>query len=308
MDYLYFLNEPVVLATDLDFLKNVLVKDFQNFHDRGMYINERDDPLSCHLFSLSGEHWKTLRTKLSPTFTSGKMKLMHPAILDVASKFKDHLTGLLDGDTKELEVKELFSRFTTDIIANVAFGVECDSLNEPNNEFRRIGGKCTQPSATVILKNLFVGIFPNLSKTLRIAVVDAEVTKFFMKLLSDTVKYREENELQLGSDFMSLLLQLKNTGRLEGEDVDLGRVTFNELAAQMFLFFLAGFETSSSTMTFASYELALNPDIQKRARDEVQDVISRHDGKLSYEALMELHFVDQVIHGGSFFCLQISIF
>lgn len=105
---LYFLNEPVVLATDLDFLKNVLVKDFQNFHDRGMYINERDDPLSCHLFSLSGEHWKTLRAKLSPTFTSGKMKQMHPAILGVATGFKDHLKGLLNGETKELEVKELF--------------------------------------------------------------------------------------------------------------------------------------------------------------------------------------------------------
>lgn len=296
---IYLLHEPVVLATDLDFLKNILVKDFQNFHDRGMYINERDDPLSSHLFSLPGQQWKALRAKLTPTFTSGKMKLMHPTILDVASQFKDHLTDILEGQTKELELKDLFSRFTTDLIAKVAFGVECNSLKEPNNEFRRIGCKCVKPDTITIIKNLFVGMFPNVSKTLRIALMDAEVTKFFMRLLSDTVKYREENDVQR-RDFMSLLLQLKNTGRLEGDDVDLGQLTFNELAAQMFLFFLAGFETSSSTMTFAMYELALNPEIQKMARDEVDEVIRRHDGKLCYEAAMELNFVDQVIHGVNF--------
>lgn len=43
---IYFFTNPVAFVTDLDFLKNVLIKDFQYFQDRGMYYNEKDDPLS----------------------------------------------------------------------------------------------------------------------------------------------------------------------------------------------------------------------------------------------------------------------
>lgn len=52
---LYFFTAPTVLITNLDLLKHVLVKDFNNFHDRGLYVNKVADPLSGHLFSLEGE-------------------------------------------------------------------------------------------------------------------------------------------------------------------------------------------------------------------------------------------------------------
>lgn len=202
--------------------------------------------------------------------------MMHSSILAVADQFRDHLKTLSsEGSSQELELKELLSQFTTDVIGNVAFGIECNSMKDPQSEFRRIGRKIFEPNAKKFLKDLFIGMFPNVSRKLRLRTTLPEVTDFFLKLLNDTVQYRLENEVQR-NDFLSLLIQIMNTGKLEGDNTDLGKMTFNELAAQVFLFFIAGFETSSSTMTFTFYELALNPDIQERAREEVRDAMQRH--------------------------------
>ena len=71
----YALTKPGFIFRDPDIIKNVLVKDFSSFHDRGFYMNEEREPLTGHLFLLRGKRWRNLRVNLSPTFTSGKMKM-----------------------------------------------------------------------------------------------------------------------------------------------------------------------------------------------------------------------------------------
>jgi len=68
------------------------------------------------------------------------------------------------------------------------------------------------------------------------------------------------------------------------------------MAAQAFVFFTAGSETTSSTTSFAIVELANNPDIQKRLREEVDESI-RKNGGLTYDAINEMHYMDQVLSG-----------
>lgn len=113
---IYFFMKPAVLATNLDFVRSVLIKDFNYFVSRGVYYNEKDDPLSGHLFSLDGDKWRTLRSKLTPTFTSGKMKFMFPTILSVADEFKATIDSMIHETNADLELKEILARFTTDII------------------------------------------------------------------------------------------------------------------------------------------------------------------------------------------------
>lgn len=74
-------------------------------------------------------------------------------------------------------------------------------------------------------------------------------------------------------------------------------LTMDEIVAQCFAFFLAGFETSSSTVTFALFELSRNAEVQEKVQAELQKVLSKYDNKICYDALKELEYMQQVIDG-----------
>lgn len=93
---------------------------------------------------------------------------------------------------------------------------------------------------------------------------------------------------------MQQFMDIKSTEKVNGEAV---KFSLDELAAQTFAFFAGGFETSASTLTFALYEMALNPEVQNRARDEIKEVLEKHNKILSFEAAQEMFYMDQIIQG-----------
>lgn len=291
---LYFYTTPVVYALDLEVIKHVMIKDFNNFHDRGLYMNTKVDPLSGHLFSLEGLEWKNMRAKLTPTFTSGKMKMMFSTVLDISDQMIEYIKKSIK-ECNDLEMKEILSQFTTDIIGSVAFGLQLNSMENPNSEFRRYGRKFFNPPWYGSLKVLFLTCFPGLSKKLNLMVTNSEISDFFLKSIKETVEYREKNNIQR-NDFMNLLIQIKNHGKIDDDKGQtIGKLTMDELAAQSFLFFLAGFETSSTTMMFCLYELAQNQDIQDKLRQEITDALENSNGKLTYDSMLGMNYMQMVI-------------
>jgi cytochrome P450 family 6 len=67
--------------------------------------------------------------------------------------------------------------------------------------------------------------------------------------------------------------------------------------AQALTFLIGGFDTSGSTLSFALYELALQPEIQQSLRTEILQVVNKHDGKLTYDIIKNMSYLDRVVSG-----------
>lgn len=144
--------------------------------------------------------------------------------------------------------------------------------------------------------------YPALLKKLRLKFINEEVSNFFLTTLKETIKFREDNKIKR-NDFLQLLIQLKNKGQVEDENGDIieeGTITLNEACAQAFVFFLGGSDTSATAMNFCLFELAVNLDIQEKLREEVMSTLNASGGKLDYEGMMSMKYMDMVINGKLF--------
>lgn len=279
----HMLLSPTFTVTDLDVIKEILIKDFDNFRNRGMYHAEHD-VLSNHLFLIEDEPWKTMRNNLSPTFTSGKMKMMFHTVLDISNQLVAYVKQHPDD---VVEVKEVLARFTTDVIGNVAFGLESNSLKDPNSTFRKMGLKFFNFDRRRQLKAFAVVSNKTIAKVLKISLTPKDVSDFFIATIRDTVNYRRKNKIER-KDFLDLLMKVNNGGK---------SLTLNEMTAQSFVFWIAGFETSSSTATFCLYFLSLNQDIQDKLRNEIRTILAKYDNQITYDAMMEMKYLQMVIDG-----------
>ena len=198
------------------------------------------------------------------------------------------------GMLQVIDVKEVLARFNTDVIGSCAFGIRCNSFENAHSDFRLHGKKIFDETTFKTVKGIFQFAFPNLSKRLHLLVIERDVEKFFTKVVTETYEYRKRNNIER-NDFMQLLIELKDKENILEEKLD--AITMNELIAQAFIFFIAGFDTSSTAIMFGLYELSVNVDIQTKLRGEINNVLQQHSGRITYEAVQEMKYLEQVIDG-----------
>lgn len=83
----------------------------------GIHCNEDYDPLSANLLSLPGQKWRNARSRLSPTYTSGKLKAMFPILVECGSTLQTFLEKLADNN-ELFDVFEVLARYATNVTAS----------------------------------------------------------------------------------------------------------------------------------------------------------------------------------------------
>ncbi|KAK9512379.1 hypothetical protein O3M35_000823 [Rhynocoris fuscipes] len=299
---IYLARKRELILRDPEFIKRVLIKDFSYFKARSDF--PEISFLQKHLFSAEGDLWRALRVKLTPTFTSGKLKTMFSLFKDCSNKLDGHFKQLADNE-EVIDAKDWMARFTTDIICTCAFGLEVNSLEKPDNELRLIGQSIFKPrSFRNILTRVIALLLPFLSKIMTVTAVIKKLEMPLLKIITDTVEYRERNNIRR-NDFLDLLIDIMKKDNLtvdkheksteDGIENSL-KMDLKLMTAQSFIFFAAGFETSSSVLANCLYELSMNPSIQDKLRDEIDSVLKKHTGEITYQAIHEMPYLEQVIN------------
>ncbi|XP_012253053.2 cytochrome P450 9e2-like [Athalia rosae] len=281
-------STPIIMIRDPELIKQIAIKDFDSFPNHRMFITSPNEPLfEKNLFALKDDEWREMRALLSPAFTSSKMKMMFEVVSRCAIDFTDYLAAQ-DPQPEELNMKETFSRYTLDVIATTAFGLSTNSMRDRDNEFYKIGKEVSNFTGLKLLKFFVMRSFPWLAKLVNVKILDGKSSDYFTNVIKSTIETREREGI-VRPDMIHLMMQGRDR---KGKSA----LSLESMTAQAFIFLLGGLESPAVTMSFVSQHLALNSNVQKKLQAEIDEMMKKSRGKVSYEEINAMKYLDAVVN------------
>ncbi|XP_076584600.1 cytochrome P450 3A40-like [Chaetodon auriga] len=284
-------RQPVLCIADPAMIKTILIKECYSFftNRRNTYLN---GPLYDAVSNVENEEWKRIRSVLSPSFTSGKLKEMLAIMKQRSATMIANMKKKADKD-EPLELKEFFGSYSMDVVASAAFGVDIDSLNNPSDPFVTNIKKMLKFS---LLNPLLViaGVFPFLGpifEKFEVSLFPVSVMKFFYDAVQKIRSERETSKQKSRVDFLQLMMDSQKNSH-SGQDKGLSD---HEILSQSMFFIFAGYETTSSSLSFLAHNLATNPHVMKQLQEEIDSTFP-NKAPVEYEALMQMEYLDSVIN------------
>lgn len=224
------------------------------------------------LLSLKGEKWAHHRKIITPTFHMENLKLLVPVVAKSVTEMLDNWTTMMSNSTKdevEIEVSELFQTLTEDVITRVAFG----SSYEDGKAIFRLQAQQMELAADAFQKVLIPGYrFLPIKRNINSWKLDKEIKKSLVKLIEQrksniSVKMPEN----CPKDLLGLMIQASV------REMASNKVTNNDIVEECKSFFFAGKQTTSNLLTWTTVLLAMHPQWQALAREEVLRVCGSRD-------------------------------
>lgn len=165
-------------------------------------------------------------------------------MLDCGKVLEDFLTSSFEKhDVDAFDFKDLMSRWTTSITSSIAFGVDADCFNDRDQIFHKMATKYFKNNWRLSLTTFLYFFMPKAIDILKLKIVRPETENYFISILKENEKYRQENNVQR-NDCFQMLMQLRSQGFVsvdkEDSEKTVKKISLMEMAAQAFGFFLAG--------------------------------------------------------------------
>ncbi|KAE8444589.1 hypothetical protein EG329_014420 [Mollisiaceae sp. DMI_Dod_QoI] len=287
--YLGLLNSERLIVTSPQGLKEVLTTQNYEFIKPSHIAKGLGRLLGIGILLAEGEEHKTQRKNLMPAFAFRHVKDLYPTFWSKSREMVTAMTAYIEAggiphdqlpdfqkgpevknDTAVLEAHEWASRATLDIIGVAGMGHDFGAIADPTsplNQTYRAVFKPTRQAAILGLLNLFLpGWFVHNIPIKRNGDIEAAVIVIrntCRQLIREKKEKLEKNQLH-DLDILSVAIESGYWGE-------------EALIDQLMTFLAAGHETTASSMTWATYLLAINPGIQARLRAEVREKLPSPD-------------------------------
>jgi len=276
-------NEPTIFLKDLDLIKKVEVTDHEHFFDYGFLPHDDNAKNQFGLADSKGETWKRMKKALTPSFSGPRLKKNVATMNDSAIK----LIGYLQSQENNEYVEGLVftKKFYLSCIANVGFGFNVDCFSDKPSSFEEHAGQVFDMKSTVI--NEF---FPNIGKLFNLTIINKKFSKYMNKVLGDIVKQRKQQNLQYNDMFNNLI-------EVSKVNPDMTEEVMYKTAVQ---FFSDGYDSAALVVCVVLYYLAVNPDVQSKLQEEIDEVFESKDTgeEIVADDITNMRYLDQVLLEG----------
>eukprot|EP01080_Neovahlkampfia_damariscottae_P008168 gene8168-12628_t len=279
---IYQLFRPIVSVATPELAKAVLTdsKTFEKSEQRISKLNEGLGKLmnEHNVVFVNGEEWKRQRKSINPGFYDLSI---------YASQIAEKTNTTMDFISKNLkiyDIHDLLQKMTLDVLGSTIFSHEFNSLKGSLGD-------------DLEAYNEVMGVFLNLKNILYLFVTRGfksilpyhsnltQKSTVLYELMRGLIKESKE-KLETGGKPTSML-DFMTEALIEGE------MSQEELEANVFIFFVAGHETTAKSLSFAMQLLAKHPEIQEKARKEVKEVLG--DKECDYDSCSKLDYLSMVI-------------
>ncbi|MBX1433067.1 cytochrome P450 [Campylobacter jejuni] len=259
--YVKMPNFDLYVINDTKEVKRMMVDEVREF-PKSAFLHELLSPLLGEsIFTTNGEFWKKQRELLRPSFEMTRINkvfnLMSEAVADMMDRFSKYPNHAV------IEVDEAMTFITADVIFRTIMSSKLDEGKGKKilNAFVTF----QEQSVHTAMRRMFR--FP---KWLSYVLGDRKRTKagdVIRQVLSDIIKPRYD--MADNAEFEDILGSL-----LLVVDADTNkRFSFEEILDQVAMLFLAGHETTASSLTWTLYLLSLYPKEQEKAYEEITQVL-----------------------------------
>ncbi|XP_059409103.1 cytochrome P450 3A30-like [Carassius carassius] len=291
---IYDARQPVLCIMDQSIIKTILVKECHS-----LFTNRRNFGLNGPLYDavsvVEDDDWRRIRSVLSPSFTSGRLKEMFGIMKTHSQILVDNLEKTAMRE-EAVDIKEFFGAYSMDVVTSTAFSVDIDSLNNPKDPFVTNIKKMLKfdfLNPVFLISAVFPFITPVLEK-MGFAFFPTSVTDFFYAALKKIKSERVSSEHRKKRvDFLQLMVDSQTAGGSE-EHTEKG-LSDHEILSQSMIFIFGGYETSSSTLSFFFYNLATHPEAMKKLQEEIDQSFSR-EAPVDYEGIMNMEYLDAALN------------
>ncbi|CAG7729685.1 unnamed protein product [Allacma fusca] len=288
-------TRPTLVIRNLETVKDVLVKHSSEHFSNRMTPIVKSKPLMDTLMGLRDRRWKELRSILAQTFSTSKMRHISKIMNRSISVTTEILTNNVNLD---VDVLGLFQGLSCEVICECALAMRVDCQRNQNDTFLVAVREFLRTALNPFI--FFAICFPWFAGAVQFIVdkfaVSALMTNIVCQNVETAIQLRrsQAHDPKILPSSEHKVMDVLQTLLDAAESPHIDKITDDEIVANSWIFLLGGFETTSAALTFTSYLLALNPEVQQTLFEELQAAFSE-DEDINFDSVNNLQFLDQVV-------------